>query len=209
MTVDQMRAQLGLGPEVSDAAVVDAWVQALYGMPAAEEPVSLAQVRQQLGMLPDDPTDQDANIESMIRAARVLVEAETGLILTRRQIVEGASSFLDLRMAAWPVASVDAITYVDTTETEQALASSSYRAIIGRRDARIMAASGGSLPAVGALGRSAITIVATAGFATPADVPEPAKRAILIMVSQWFRTREEWTMPQGVREMCQRIGRYS
>jgi uncharacterized phiE125 gp8 family phage protein len=206
MTIEEMRVELGLGPEVADAQVVDAWVRALDGLPPADEPVSLAEARAQLSMTEDDPTDQDGEITNMIKAARELVEGETGLILTRRQVAEGAACFGDLTLNAWPVASVDAINYIDTSGAEQSLAVDAYRVQIGRRSARILPPVGGMLPAVHGCGTDAITIVATAGFETPDEVPEFCKRAILIMVSTWFRTREDWTMPQGVIDICQRSG---
>lgn len=207
MTVEEMRAALGLGPDVPYAQVVDAWVESLLGAPPAQEPVTLAEARSNLGMTADDPVDQDAQITNMITAARELLEPEAGLILTRRQVVEGAACFGDLTLNSWPVASVDAITYMDPSGNEQILASDAFRVIIGRRSARILPPVGGMLPAVERCGSDAITIVVTAGYETPDEVPDFCKRAILMMVATWFRNREDWTMPQGVIDMCARSDR--
>lgn len=208
MTIEEMRAQLGLGPDVPDAQVVEAWVQALYGLPDAEEPVSLAEARAQLNMLPDDPTDQDGMITGLITAARQAVEDETGLILTRRQVVEGAASFDALALSGWPVASVDAITYLDQDGQEQALPVDQYRVLIGRRNARVQPLVGGVLPRVADVGSDAITIVATAGYETPADVPDALRRAILVLVAEWFRNREDTAMPAGIANLCAKFRRY-
>ena len=62
MTIDDMRAALGLGPELSDVDVTElyaAFLASSAGFPLGEEPITLAEARQQLGMLPDDPDDQD------------------------------------------------------------------------------------------------------------------------------------------------------
>ncbi|WP_294390434.1 hypothetical protein [uncultured Sphingomonas sp.] len=205
MTPDEMRAQLGLGPEVSDAEVVDRWAQLQAGVSVEQvppdEPVTLAEARTQLGMLPGDDATQDRLIEQMICAARQMIEGETGMVLARRVITVGAASFWGLKLAERPIISIDAISYTDLTGAAQDLDASAWRAIVSRGTARVVPAGSG-LPSVYPCGRDAITITATAGY-TPDDVPDTLKRAILILVTSWFVTRGEWKMSEGVRSLCE------
>jgi hypothetical protein len=50
MTIDQMRAVLGLDPSVPDADVVQAYVIYLETLPQAAEPLSIEEAKAQLGV---------------------------------------------------------------------------------------------------------------------------------------------------------------
>ena len=205
MTIDDMRAALGLGPEVSDVDVTEAYAAYLatqVPMSPGEEPVTLAEARTQLQMLESDPTDQDDLIKALIGAARETVEGLTGLILTRQQIVQHADSFDRLRLYAWPVASIDAVIYRDGSDAELVLESSLYRADLSERPVRLRGVS--TLP----VGRE-ITVLMTAGYTTPADVPLSLKQAILVMVSALFNDRESGDVPGAVMALCRPFMRYT
>ena len=86
MTIDQLRAALGLGADVSDAEVqaryaslVASWSQAEAS--AAEPAISMESARRQL-QFDEDDTSQDEHLSELLADAIGWVERRTGLLLT-------------------------------------------------------------------------------------------------------------------------------
>ena len=147
------------------------------------EPVSVEQIRQHLRV---DNTDDDVLITAIGVAAREWVEAYTGLILTRREVTEIASSFAALgSIAAWPLplAPETTIRFVDQAGGEQELVGFAIRA--WARPATIAPEAGGRWPIGGPV---AVTFLA--GYAAPEDVPASLKAAILLIVGNLYAHRE-------------------
>ena len=87
------------------------------------EPVTLEQIKAHLNI---EDEDQDEMLTGMIVAAREWVENYTGLILTRSEVTEVASSFCRLlSINAWPLpaAPTASIKYIDSDGGEQAITS--------------------------------------------------------------------------------------
>lgn len=201
MTITEMREALGLGPEYSDAYVVDAYVQAISPAGAApsssEPPITLLAAKQQLGVVDFD--DDDALIASLLASATARVERETGIVLSRRVIVETADSLADrLALIAWPIVGVDAITYLDSDGVEQLLDPSLYR-LTARRMVRIIRAGASSWP-TSRCERDAVTIVATAGYAGPEDVPADLVHAIKLLLAEFYLNREAGSISKAAQD---------
>lgn len=193
MTIAEMRALLGLGDEVSDAEVVEAYavhIGATSPTPSVTvPPISIAKVKQQLGLESDDD-DSDDLIATYITSAVDLVEDMTGLVLSRRQIVEAVDAFTpSLRLRRWPIVSIDAIAYRNSAGDAE-LAAGAFYASTGARPARVWPAAGARWPTDAMAGPGLIAITATAGFDGPEDVPGVVVQALLVIVAEFFRTRE-------------------
>jgi len=149
----------------------------------------VAKAKQHLG-LEEDEDDADALIEGYIAAAVDLIEGMTGLILSRRQIVEKADRFSgSIRLRVWPVISVDAISYRNSAGDAQ-LAAAVFYASAGARPARIFPTAGKRWPSDAMVGPGLIAVTATVGFDSPEDVPGVVIQALLVIVADFYRNRE-------------------
>ncbi|TXI87767.1 MAG: hypothetical protein E6Q40_04530 [Cupriavidus sp.] len=193
MTIAEMRAALGIGPEYSDAYVVDAYARSIGPAAAtpsvSEPPITLQAAKRQLALVDFD--DDDTLIAELLAGAVDIVERSTGLVLSRRPVIEEAADLtpMGMKIRAWPIASVDAVTYIARDGTEQLLDSTLYRYSAGRpqRRARIMPT--GPWPSVQA-GAGAVTIAVTAGFDSPEDVPTGAILALKMLLAEFYLNRE-------------------
>lgn len=190
MTIAQMRALLGLGPEVSDAAVAEAYALYLDAASASASvsvsPLTLEQAKQQLEVVADDDDDL---IERLLSAAVDLVERHTGLILSRRSVVEHADTLGgEIRLRAWPIASIDAVAYRDRANEAQLLDPTLYR-LSGARPGYVAALGRGAWPHC-TVGRGSVTVTLTAGYAEPNDVPATILQALSLIVAEFYANRE-------------------
>ncbi|MDZ4789675.1 MAG: head-tail connector protein [Hyphomicrobiales bacterium] len=166
------------------------------------EPVSLAETKAHLRI---DGADEDALIGSLIVAARMHIEHALDLAL----ITQNWSLYLD----AWPVGPVDlplgpvqAINNVRLYAVNAAvttLTANQYQLDAASRPARL-APVNVTWPAPGRA-VNGIEIAFTAGYgASGADVPQPLRHAILMLVAHWHEQREAaapeemFQQPQGV-----------
>lgn len=155
----------------------------LVRLVAAEEPVSLAEVKKQLRI--EDDNTEDALISSYTRSARAYVESESGFVFVRRQFVETFNRWpLWIELGRRPVISVDLIEYQDTDGTTQ-----EYADFFGSLPLRRIHPAT-SWPTLGTNG--SISVRYTAGFAEGEQVEELdlARQAIFVLVAHWFANRE-------------------
>lgn len=165
------------------------------------EPISLEDAKRQLRVL---STDEDAFITSAIVDARGWIENYTGLVLTRREVVEVLPCF-GAQLSTWPIASIDAVTYFDTDGQEVILQEAEYFAQIARRPAYLTA---GGWPTV--RDGSPIEVTMTAGFATPDAVSAFSPnllRAMRILVAGFFSDREAGGLAGDVEIAAKRLCR--
>lgn len=165
------------------------------------EPISLEDAKRQLRVL---GTDEDEFITSAIEDARGWIESYTGLVLTRREVVEVLPSF-SAQLSTWPIASIDAVTYLDADEQEIVMPEADYFPQIARRPARL---SAGNWPAV--KNGSTIEVTMTAGFATPDAVSAFSPnlvRAMRILVAGFFADRETGGLAGDVEIAAKRLCR--
>ena len=147
------------------------------------------------GHLRLDSDADDAVLQVLIGAAYDHVERYTGLAILPQTVAYTATTWGELiRLPTAPIGEVS-IDYVDMTGAQQTLDPASYRLIgADTLEPGIGVATGVTLPAL-ADRPDAITLSATAGFAT---IPPALKLAMLMLVADWFASREDTVMERGV-----------
>ncbi|MEM7425192.1 MAG: head-tail connector protein [Pseudomonadota bacterium] len=156
----------------------------------AVEPVSTEEVRLHLRI---DHADEDDLIASLVTAARVHIEVQTGQSL----ITQTWSVFQDVwpnapavTLPLTPVISVDAVRVYSEDDTPSDIDPSHYFVDTASRPARLVLRSGRSWPRPGRAANGA-EVELTAGFgANASDVPEPLRQAVLQLVAHWYENRE-------------------
>lgn len=195
MTIAEMRAFLvehvaAFDPLSSDAAVAAAYAVYQDGA-TAQEPLTLDEVK--LNLRVNGPTEDDL-ITGLIVDAREFVERETGLVLTPRLITETTAQlgrWIDL--SSWPVNSVAEVRY-PVAGVMTVLATSAWLYSTKRRPVRLLPATFGWGASAGIWGYCTpslpVEIDVQAGYATPADVPRAATRAMHMLVAHWYSSRQ-------------------
>ncbi|QPI73928.1 head-tail connector protein [Sphingobium sp. Cam5-1] len=165
------------------------------------EPIELADAKQQLRVLSDD---ENASIQNAIVDARGWIESYTGLILTRREVVEVLPCF-DGMLSTWPIVSIDAVTYLDTSQQEVVFPEQDYFAQIARRPARL---SSKLWPAI--YNGSTVEVTMTAGFASPEAInafSPNIMRAMRLLVAGFYADRETGGLAGDVEIAAKRLCR--
>jgi uncharacterized phiE125 gp8 family phage protein len=151
----------------------------------AVEPVTVADMRSTLRAEPGE----EALIASLVRAARLLVEATARLVLveqTWRLALDRWPRDRVLRLPLWPVLAVDAVRVHDGTGFV-ALPPDGVLLDPACDPARLVVGAG--IPEPGrAVGGIEITLRAGFGPA-PEAVPEPLTQAVRLLVGRWFEHR--------------------
>lgn len=148
------------------------------------EPIELAEAKAQCRVLHNS---EDAFFSGAIADARGWVERYTGLILTRRSVQEAMPAF-NARISAWPITSIDAVSYVDVDGIAASLDGAAYVGQIARRPATLLAATWPTIYA-----GSAVTITMTAGFESAAAIRAynpNLMRAMLLLIAGYYADRE-------------------
>lgn len=159
------------------------------------EPVTTAEAKTHLRI---DHSDDDTYIAMLIKAARQYAENIQNRALapqtwawtmpTFESAMNEGEQSICLPVGPVLLTSDVAISYRDTADSSQTLATTVYRVVLNRTP-EIYLIAGQSWPAL--YDRpDAVTITWTAGFATSATVPEFTRLAILFLVSEWYRRRE-------------------
>jgi uncharacterized phiE125 gp8 family phage protein len=157
---------------------------------ATSDPVSVAEAKTHCRI---DSSSEDAYIRQLISSATRYVERRIS-----RQFCEASwTLYLDcfapeIVICKLPVMSITTVKYYDLGGTLQTLAAATYQSDIVSPDApgRLMPAYGYGWPSVREDTYNAVQIAFKAGYGDPEDVPQAAKRAILLLVSQWYENRE-------------------
>ena len=162
---------------------------------SAEEPVSVAELKQHIGLIDDDSRDQ--LLAAYISAARTWVEDYTGQVLVMRSIESTFSAFGDyLTIFQRPILSVDGVTYLDADGEEQEFEDFIFSS--GTYPYRIYPVE--QFPTLGDHG--AITVAMTAGYAE-GEAPMPLVQAILILAGFFFVNRSDAAEPPtAVKALC-------
>jgi uncharacterized phiE125 gp8 family phage protein len=185
MTINEMRALVGLGDDATDAEVVAAYAALTDdGFPTSieiVEPVSVELARKQCRL--DDDYEDDL-ILSKISAAREWVEDYTERVLAQRTMVAHFNAwgkFLELTRR--PITSVDAIIY---TGSEGGASYDSGAYALGAVPLRIYP-GGAAFPTLRTGG--GVMVAYTAGFDV-GEVPRKYIEAILVLTGAFVANRE-------------------
>jgi uncharacterized phiE125 gp8 family phage protein len=157
-----------------------------------QEPVTLAQVKHQLGIGLDD-TGRDPELQDIIVQARAWAEKDTNVVCYTGSYTWKLSEFPcrdwlelpDIR----PITSVTSIVYVASDGTSTTWSTSEYTFEATGIHQFVRLNYGYSWPVVRG-GINGITVTFVAGFATVAAVDPLMKRCVLNKVSQIWEDRE-------------------
>ncbi|MCX7900045.1 MAG: hypothetical protein N2444_08195 [Methylocystis sp.] len=173
----------------------------------AIEPVSLADAK---AWLREDGADEDQLIQTLIVAARMTLEAFTrrffitqGWRVTLDEWPGSVGRDLTLVIPFAPFQGVSAVRWFDAANVAHVVAPSLYRAPVSVEGGRIVFAS--APPAPGRA-KDGIEIDFTIGYgALATDVPEPLRRAILVLGAFWRENRGDDggnTLPNSVAQLA-------
>lgn len=169
-----------------------------------ESPVSLPEAKAHLRV---DHDDDDALIGALVEAATGHLDGRTGML--GRAIV---TQTWRAKMRCWPVcgriwlplgdvSEIVAVKYRDDDDVEQTLAPTDYRGpFVNACGTWIERAPSVAWPNLSDR-QDAISIEWKAGFGAAAEVPPAIKQAILLLIGQWYETRETITLGETVVEM--------
>jgi uncharacterized phiE125 gp8 family phage protein len=152
----------------------------------AVEPVSLADMKAHLRV---DDDAEDALIEGLVKAARLMVEAASRRLLvsqTWRVLLDRWPEGGTLLLPLSPLMAVEAITVADAFGAEVAIPAERIDAD-GLSDPPRIAVSDPPIPG---RPRNGIAVTLRVGFgATPEDVPATLRLAVKMIVARWFENR--------------------
>ena len=157
----------------------------------ASEPVSLAEAKAHLCVVHGD---DDQLIASLITAARRLVEVRTGLCLIAQEwlcLRDGWPEDGVIELPATPLLAVEEIGVFGEDDTKAVIDPAHYIVDAPSRPPRVMLRGSRLWPRPGRA-VNGIGIRITAGFGPQdADVPQPLRRAVLLLVAHFFAQRGE------------------
>ena len=160
------------------------------------EPISLAEAKAHLRV---DTSDDDAYIAALITAARQWVEQQANLCLITQEVEERFDAFPPygyFSLAKSPAQSIDKIEYTDELGVLQTWDAANYEADVRMMPPRIMPRYGLTYP-ITRWQLSPIVVTYTAGYGDEAaDVPEPLRHAIKLIVADMYENRENTPRPE-------------
>jgi uncharacterized phiE125 gp8 family phage protein len=160
--------------------------------PPTAEPVTLADAKPHLKI---DAGDDDALITSLITAARIRAEWITRRAFVTQSWIEWRDAWpcRPFELALPPLQDVTAITAYDLGDNATVLDPALYRVDVAAVPARI-AWKETVLPLTNLRSFNALAIAFTAGYGDAAsDVPEPIRRAILMILADLYTHRGDDT----------------
>lgn len=157
--------------------------------PPAAEPITLTEAKAHLRV---DIPDDDTLINSLIVSARQYAEMVTRRALitqTWRLLLDEFPTENTIYIPLPPLSAVSSVTYYDLNNTQQTMPSADYIVDTDSQPGRIVLADGKNWPAI--YNRpNAVSIQFDAGYGTAANVPQPIKQAMLLMIGHWYENRE-------------------
>lgn len=153
-------------------------------------PITLSDVKAQLRI---DHADDDALLGELIAAAVSAVEARTGrALLTQSWRIDtyGLQGDMPLLIPVVPVQEIAGVAYLDSDGVEVAADTADFRLTADRSRAIVEPRPGQSWPQTGEY-RDAIRVTVVAGYGDTADAVEPALRAAMLYIVDWWYTRSD------------------
>jgi len=156
----------------------------LYLAGPAVEPVGVPEMRAFLRL---EHADEDALIGALLRAARLVIEATTRLVILEqswRIALERVPTDGVVRLPLAPILAVSEVRAFDAANAATTLATADWR-LERRSDPARITLSGAALEAAGA-----IEIDLSAGWGATVDAaPAPLVQAIRLLAAHWFENR--------------------
>lgn len=154
-------------------------------VPPAELPVTLDELKAQTNI---DSDISDALLMGYLRAAVGYVERVYDMPLVTQtldvDVVAFPAAGKPLNVRQWPLQSVTSIVYVDSAAAEAIWDAGAYRVIAGQ--GLIWPAVGGSYPTA----LDTVVVRGVFGFGGRNDVPPEIRHALMLIVADWSRDRE-------------------
>ena len=180
----------------------------------ASEPVTTAEAKKQANI---PHTDDDAYLDTLVTAARRLLERQTGLAFITQTLEVAFDRFPShcFEIPRPPLQSVTSVTYIDVNGVEQTLSSSLYQvdkdtdpgSTVAERPARIQPVHGEVWPDTREQRLNGVRIRYDAGFGAASAVPGELVLAVKMLVAYWYENRETVTtfslaeIPLGIRAL--------
>ncbi len=161
-------------------------------------PVTLEQARTQVFLASDDTT-HDTELADIIDVAAEQWESDTDSVLMSRSLRVYLEVFDDdeIYLPSRPIQSITSVLYYDDSDTQRTLATSVYDLDKGSRAVRLKWSQ--VWPST-SIRWDAAQINYVAGYSTAAEVPNIAKRAVLLLVGYYFAAnRGDNDKPQDMR----------
>ncbi|WP_349370711.1 hypothetical protein [Salinarimonas sp.] len=162
----------------------------LYLAGPAVEPVGVPEMRDFLRL---DHMDEDALLGALLKAARLVIEATTRLVVleqTWRIALERVPADGVVRLPLAPIRAVSEVRVFDAAGAASVLATADWR-LETRADPAKVILSGAGLEATGGL-----EIDLAAGYgAAPEAAPAPLVQAIRLLAAHWFENRGDGPPP--------------
>jgi uncharacterized phiE125 gp8 family phage protein len=160
---------------------------------AATKPVTLSEAKLHLKM--DDISADDDLINALIASATEHAQNYTNRVFINTEIVQVYDAFPTsgevLRLAVSPLVSVGSVVYLDANGDSQTWDDANYVVDIYTEPSLIVEKNGSTYPDT-IDQRNAVTVTYTSGFGTTAaDVPQPIKQAILLLIGHFYNHRED------------------
>lgn len=171
------------------------------------EPVTTADAKAHLRV---DHSEEDLYIDTLVEAARELVEIDTERALMPQTLVLRLDAFPDfIELRRCPANTITTVKYYDSAGTLTTLAADQYRADLSTEPGRIAPAWGVAWPSTRPMS-NAVEVTFTAGYADEEAVPAAAKHAIKLLVGHWYRNREAvgtvgFEIEQGYKALINRV----
>ena len=157
--------------------------------PASIDPVTTAEAKTHMRV---ETSDDDTYIAGLISAATSYAQDRTNRQFINATLKLRMDGFMgtQLWLPRAPLSSVSSITYLDSEDASQTLASSYYKVDTYSLPGRVRLADGESWPTTTDNPQS-VTITYVSGYGTAtSDVPEGIRLAIRMLVSHWYESRE-------------------
>ena len=171
-------------PLVSMDAVRHAW---RVSVGPVVEPVSVEDLKLHARI---DSGFEDSKLQSYLTAARVMLEKDTRRAFCSQTVVVSMDflpTYIVLPVA--PVQSITSITYYDSLNVQQTLASTEYESDLYAEPALIRPAFGKTWPTTYER-FNAVELTAVVGYGAASAVPEDAKQAIRMLAAHWYENAE-------------------
>lgn len=199
MTIDEMRAILGLPESTPAETVVQLYGQYVLNQASAADLLPLSEIKAALRIT----TDLDDEMLSQFRLTAIgWVEEYTGVLLSARPVTEQFDGFRRLVLDAWPVNAIVSINYFAADGTATQMPEGDYRLMAISRPAQVGRAASGApssaawpttMPGV----EDAVSVTVQAGHSSPDLIPNELLTAALVIIRSLYDDREVTEAAEG------------